>query len=88
MDDILRRQVSYQEGSAKKQTRATVNRLAKSSLLGRDPTGEHPLPEEMYDSEGELTEKGTLLKDVQDTVWDYLRVYLPRILSKPLMDRV
>ena len=88
MDEILRRQITYQEGGVKQQRRVTVNRLAKSSLFGRDPTGEHPLPESMYDDEGELTEKGALLKDVQDTVWDYLRVHLPRILAKPLMDRV
>ena len=30
----------------------------------------------------ELNEKGTLLKDVRDMVWDYLRVYLPRILNR------
>ena len=42
----------------------------------------------MRDEEGELTELGTLLKDVQDSVWDYLRVHLPRILAKPILDRV
>ena len=42
----------------------------------------------MHDENGELTEQGVLLKDVQDAVWDYLRVHLPRILSEPILRRV
>ena len=42
----------------------------------------------MHDGSGELTEQGVLLKDVQDAVWDYLRVHLPRVLSEPILRRV
>ena len=65
-----------------------MNKLAKSSLLGRDPSGERPIPASMHDGNGELTEQVVLLKDVQDAVWDYLRVHLPRILSEPILRRV
>ena len=87
MSNLLARQITYQEEGKRGAQRSTVNRLAKSSLLGRDPSGEHPIPEEMWDN-GELTEQGVLLRDVQDIVWDYLRVHLPRILTKEILDRV
>ena len=38
--------------------------------------------------DGELTEQGTLLKDVQTAVHKYLRVHLPRVLSRTVLDRV
>ena len=44
----------------------------------------------MWDHGHELNEQGTLLKkDVQDTVWNYLRVYLTRVLHhKDVLARV
>ena len=81
MSHILRRQSTYQEGNGRKSSTAIINKLANSSFLGRDPSGQRPLPAEMWEDD-ELTEHGALLKDVQDTVWHYLRVHLPRILSK------
>ena len=61
--------------------------MSKSSFLGRDPTGQSPIPNNLWE-EGELTEKGTLLRDVQDTVYLYLRVHLPHILDSVVLDRV
>ena len=87
MTNLLARQATYEESGRRGSHRATVSKLAKSSLLGRDPSGELPIPDEMWDGD-DLTEQGTLLKDVQDAVWDYLRVHLPRILSKKIHDRV
>ena len=79
--------VQYQNTGTPGETRATAGKLAKASFLGRDPTGERPIPSSLWEN-GELTEKGTLMKDVQDTVWNYLRVHLTRILHRDVLARV
>ena len=87
MTSLLRRQGTYKEGLSAREGRATATKLARSSFLGRDPTGAKPIPRSLWE-EDELSERGTLLKDVQDTVWDYLRVHLPRILGPVVLTRV
>ena len=86
MSSLLRRQGTY-TAREYEERKNMARKLVKSSFLGRDPSGERPIPEILWDGE-ELTEKGTLLKDVQDTVWDYLRVHLPRNLGQVVLDRV
>ena len=89
MTSLLRRQGAYvQNKRAGGEMKATANKLAKSSFLGRDPTGERPIPDSLWETNDELSEQGSLLKDVQDTVWNYLRVHLPRILHKDVHARV
>ena len=87
MTSLLRRQGTYKEGLSASETRMTATKLAKSSFLGRDPTGARPIPASLWDGD-ELSERGTLLKDVQDMVWDYLRVHMPRILGPVVLTRV
>ena len=87
MPSLLRRQGTYQSSGTAGEVRTTVGKLSKSSFLGQDPSGENPIPASLWDNE-ELSEKGTLMKDVQDTVWNYLRVHLTRILHKSVLSRV
>ena len=87
MTGLLRRQGTYAAKEPTSEGRRAASKLAKSSFLGRDPSGEKPIPNSLWVN-GELSEQGTLLKDVQDTVWDYLRVHLPRILDKDVLLRV
>ena len=54
MTSLLARQTTYEKGKRGSE-RTTISRLAKSSLLGRDPSGEFPIPDEMW-KDGELTE--------------------------------
>ena len=86
MNSLLRRQGTY-TAREQEERKSMARKLAKSSFLGRDPSEERPIPSNLWEN-GELGENGTLLKDVQDTVWDYLRVHLPRILGKVLLERV
>ena len=88
LSSLIRRQGAYRDEGADSELRATSGKLAKSSFLGQDPTGERPIPDSLWEDEDELSEKGALLKDVQDTVWNYLRVHLTRILSKDVLARV
>ena len=88
MSSLIRRQGAYRDEGARGELRATAGKLAKSSFLGADPSGERPIPDSLWDDEDELSEKGALLKDVQDTVWNYLRVHLTRILDKAVLARV
>ena len=88
LSSLIRRQGAYRDEGADSELRATAGKLAKSSFLGQDPTGERPIPDSLWEDEDELSEKGALLKDVQDTVWNYLRVHLTRILSKDVLARV
>ena len=67
MSSLLRRQGAYRETQTVGERRATASRLAKSSFLGRDPSGQQEIPASLWDGE-ELSERGTLLKDVQDMV--------------------
>ena len=87
MASLVRRQGTYGEGGERDERRVTINKLSKSSFLGRDPSGQRPIPDSLWEGE-ELSERGTLLKDVQDTVYSYLRVHLPRILDRKILDRV
>ena len=87
MTSLLRRQRSYGSEQTAGERSATAGRLAKSSFLGRDPSGEMEIPASLWDGD-ELNEKCTLLKDMQDMVWDYLRVHLPRILNRVVLTRV
>ena len=87
MANLLRRQVKYQNAETPVETRSTTDNLSKTRFLGRDPVGECPIPFSLWEN-GELTERGTLVKDVQDTVWNYLWVRLTRILHKDVLSRV
>ena len=88
MDGLVRRQGAYaQNKQTVSEMKATANKLAKSSFLGRDPSGERPIPDSLWEGH-DLSEQGALLKDVQETVWNYLRVHLTRILHKHVHARV
>ena len=67
MTGLLRRQGTYSAKEPSNEGRRAASKLAKSSFLGRDPSGEKPIPKSLWVN-GELSEQGTLLKDVQDTV--------------------
>ena len=90
MTGLVRRQGAYaQNKQTASEMKATANKLAKSSFLGRDPSGERPtmITDSLWERH-ELSEQGALLKDVKETVWNYLRVHLTRILHKDVHARV
>ena len=62
MSSLLRRQGVYnrQKQTASKVS-ATVNKLVRSSFLGRDPSGERLIPDDMWDDDDDLTEQDTFL---------------------------
>ena len=61
--------------------------VSRSSILGKDPFGEHSIPAELM-KEGALTPTGSLLKAIQVSNLKYARVHLGRILQKDLEAKV
>ena len=64
MTGLVHRQGAYaQNKQTASEMKATANKLAKPSFLGRDPSGERPIPDSLWDGH-ELNDQGALLKDV------------------------
>ncbi len=69
-----------------------AGKIAKSSLLGRDPWGDEEIPKRVVAAEGETeesvstyTSEQVLLKAIQDNTWSYLTTHLRRILHDDIL---
>ena len=74
-------------------TSTLAGKVARSSLLGRDPWGDEALPRDGGDAEeGDAvtlyTEVQSMLKSVQDQTWLYLTTHVKRILESDTLQNI
>jgi len=60
------------------------SRLARSSLLGRNPFGDFHPDDDLVNEDGTLTDAGNVIKSVQDKAYHYARVHLKRVVSRSI----
>ena len=92
MRKLLARDQAAERANPRAYQREANVKLAKSSLLGKDPWGDKEIPRDLLGGRtraaGALTVEGELLAAVQDINHRYARVHLRRILHASMWQRI